>query len=68
MTKDILGDWQAMKDVRIGMGVTIFNLPKGSIISVKQYDDKVNKVLIEAGPGYIDWKHKSLLIDFDKLE
>ena len=62
---DVIGDWIALTDVGVRMGVSVFTLPAKSIINVKRVDG--NKVLVEVGPRYTDWKHKSFLVDFERV-
>lgn len=62
---DLLGDWQATKDIRTIMGGAAFTIPKGAIVAVVQIDNTFNKVLIEAGPRMVDWKHPTFLQSFE---
>jgi len=64
---DLLGDWQATSNVPTYMGFSAFTIPKGAIVAVKQQDSKNRKVLVEAGPSSIDWKHKNFLQLFERV-
>lgn len=62
--KDYLGDWQATSDIPTRMGVSVFTIPAGAIVSVTQVDPDFKKVLVSAGSRLIDWKHESFLNHF----
>ena len=64
--EDLLGSSRATKDVPTWMGFTTFTIPKGAFISVKQHDKNGRKILVEAGPSLIDWKHINFLQLFEK--
>ena len=57
----MIGSYQAVRDVKTGTSNSSFTLPKGAFISVTQVDKARNKILVEMGPGAIDWKHESFL-------
>lgn len=40
---NLLGDWQATKDVPTYMGFSVFTIPRGAIISVSRYDSRGKK-------------------------
>jgi hypothetical protein len=48
-------------DTPTRMGISVFTLPAGAIVAVKQIDHRNNKVLVEAGPRTVDWMHESWL-------
>ena len=67
MLNDLLGVWKATKDTQTRMGVTVFTLPKGAIVSVTRVDETNQKVLVQAGPSMFDWKSKYFLNDFEPI-
>lgn len=64
---DLLGDWKAKRDVRTTMGFSTVTIPAGSVVAVKQVSQKTRKVLVQAGPQFIGWKHKNFLDLFEPL-
>jgi hypothetical protein len=64
---ELLGSWQAKKDVKARMGVSVFTIPKGSIVAVTQTDKQNRNVMVEAGPRSMDWMHKSFLDNFEQV-
>lgn len=65
--ENLIGSWKAKHDVRVFTNRSTFTLPEGSIVSVSQVDKAFKKVLIEFGPGDIDWKHRGVLNNFEQL-
>ena len=37
---DLVGNWQATRDVSTCMGFGVFTIPKGSIVTVKKQDNR----------------------------
>jgi len=65
---NLIGSYKAVEDLRISTTRSSFTFPKGAIVAVKQVDSERDKVLIEFGPGDIDWKHKRVLENFEQLD
>ena len=61
------GSYKALKEIKVGSSNSAFTLPEGSIIAVTQHDKQGRQILVEMGPGCMDWKHESFLNAFELL-
>jgi len=52
---------KVIKDWHVRVGVTVFTQPKGSTVSIEQYDEGFSKYLVNFGFNQIDWFHESLI-------
>ena len=66
--ENLKGDWVAKVDVPTQMGFSVFTIPKGAIVAVKQVDKNNRKILVEASPQFIDWMHKNFLNLFEQID
>jgi hypothetical protein len=64
----LLGIYKATQDIKATCGTTVFTLPQGFNISVTQVNPESEEVMVDFGPGFSDWKHKSFLNRFKKQE
>ena len=59
--------WKLLRDKGFRVGSSTFECSAGYIVSVEQEDNKHQKLLVRFGDR-IDWFHKSILKDFEKLD
>ena len=61
------GTYKLQNDTRFFVGAGSVGLCKGSNIKVKEVDKDNQKVLIDFGYGFVDWRCKNTLNTFQKI-
>jgi hypothetical protein len=58
-----LGEYRLTRQNRFRVGYSAFDLQKGGIVNVTQYDGKNQSILVDFGGGDRDWLSESLIGD-----
>ena len=66
--ENLLGDWQAKKDVTAFLNGAAFLIQKGNIVAVEELDKKRSRIRIQIVGVISNWMPETFLTDFERRD